>query len=556
MKHCSLVVVLLFIYIFDSNVFAQSAVSTNVDQTISHMTLEERVGQLFLIGVNGLDFNSVNAQKLRTLRPGGIIFFGRNIKSAEQISRFTFDFQEAALSLNMPPLFTAVDQEGGSVTRLKHWPPIPSAAAVGRAGDLDLAFKMSLFAGQILKTLGFNMNLAPVLDLSDPLEKSFIGSRSYGDDPNQVASFGAAVTTGFGAAGVVTVAKHFPGHGGAAADSHLGLPVVRRSMSYLKSSDLVPFQVLSRHERLPGLMVAHIAFPLIETTSLPVTYSKVFLSQYLRSELHYSGLIMTDDLEMLGAQGIKDPGERALRAIQAGADIIMVAWNPASQKRAYAGLVNAVKTGRLSEDRLNQSVRRILSSKASLHLDQVNTRPTKKELEVLVYHRELQSVIDRVVTKNLIFSSADEWARLLSRDREVLLISSDLRFNNSFQNALSNRRLRTYYVDKNVTSEQLRNELRQYPKHYDFIYFAGSALSLKLLSGLSRFDRSRLYLITTELPYMVPSAADYKSVFYSYTKHPNLGGLFYQSLAQAKARAYNQTRTPANQESYGSKNHQ
>ncbi len=541
MKLCSLVIIAFCIFYFNSNTLAQPMNSTNVDDILSRMSPEDKIGQLFLLGINGYNYNEINSQKLRVLRPGGIILFGRNIKSADQLSRLLFSFQNDAKTIGLPPLFTAVDQEGGSVTRLKHWPPIPSAAAVGRAGDIDLAYKMALFTGQILKTLGLNMNLAPVLDLSDPLEKSFIGSRSYGDDPEQVVRFGGAIITGYEAAGVISISKHFPGHGAAVADSHLSLPVAQSSLADLKANDLIPFQNLANKQRLPGLMVAHIAFPMVDVSAAPVTYSRKFLSTYLRSELNYKGLIMTDDLEMLGAQGIKDPGERAFHAIQAGADIIMVAWNPASQKRAYDGLLNALKTGRLSEARVNQSVRRILTAKNTFHIEDERQLPSKEELQVLVYHRELQAAIDRVVTKNLALSSVDEWTHFLNKSREVLLISTDQKFTDSFQHAFLNPRLRTLILNTESSVEDLRFQLSQYPKHYSLLYFAGSSHGIRLLRGLTRAERSRLYLITTELPYMVRSSADYKGVFYSYTKHPNLGALFYDSLLQAQGRAPAQT---------------
>ena len=495
------------------------------------MSTEEKVGQLLLIGIHGLELDATNREKLRDLEPGGVILFGRNIKTADQVAKLLYDIQLEAVRQKVLPVFTAVDQEGGAVTRLKTWPPLPSAAAIGRAGDPDLAFKLALFTGQVLKTLGFNMNLAPVLDLADPHAKSFIGSRSYGEDAETVSRFGSAVIAGYASSGVLTVSKHFPGHGGAVADSHLQMPVVRRTLESLERSDLMPFVELAAQKRIPGVMIAHIAFPMIDRSETPATYSKVFLANYLRRDLAYDGLVMTDDLEMLGARGVKDPGERAVRAIEAGADILMVAWNPPSQKRAFSSLLAAVTSGRISRERLDQSVLRILTAKSDFQISEPFRRASPKELSVMMSHRELFSAIEHVVAKNLALSAVDQAAGLFDLDREYLIVSDDKVFAESFQHALQRRRIKWIGYSKHADPTVLAAHIQNYPKHFAIVFYAGSPNSVSILNRLPASIRQRLYVVTTEMPFQIRSAGDFRGAFFSYTKHPNLGGLFFKAVA-------------------------
>lgn len=501
-----------------------------LQESLQKLSLEEKVGQLLIIGVNGYEMNAINKVKLRTLKPGGIILFGRNIKTAPQVSAFLHSLQKEALANQTPPLFTAIDQEGGSVTRLRHWPPLPSAAAVGRTGDVDIAFKLGLFSGQMLRALGINMNLAPVLDLSNPLERSFIGSRSFGDDPALVTRFGSAIISGYTAANVITISKHFPGHGSAVGDSHKAMPTVKRTLASLKATDLKPFSELVKQRQLPGVMLAHISYPLIDASLLPATYSKPLVSEFLRKDLGFDGLVMTDDIEMLGAKGISSPAERTIRAIEAGADMVMIAWNPSSQEKAFYGLLDSVKKGRISTDRVDASVKRILKLKLMHDLNNSIEPLPPRELEFMVSHRELRSTIDRVVLKNISYSHLPGESIKLSSYSEALLISHDTRFFESFRKNFRIPRLITHNLLTNPSRQSLINKIERTPKHYLIILHAGTLETVRTINTLSKQQRSRLVVLTSELPYNVRGLSDYKTIFFSYTRHPDLGELFAKAI--------------------------
>lgn len=519
-----------------------SPLTTNVEE----MSLEERIGQLLLIGVNGTELNKINRDRIASLKPGGVIFFGRNIKSAKQVSRFNYGIQKYARLLNLPPLFIALDQEGGSVTRLKSWPPLPSAAAVGRAADLNLAWKLAFFTGQMLRTLGFNVNLAPVLDLSDPYQNSFIGTRSYGHHPEAVSKIGSAVINGYSSSNVMTVAKHFPGHGAAIGDSHRSTPVIASTLASLKESHLMPFASLAKHRLLPGVMVAHIAMPKLDHTNLPATFSPSLLQNILRKDLSYSGLVFTDDIEMLGAKSFLTPEARAVAAFKAGADVIMVAWNPSSQKRAHRALLAAVRRGEISENRLNQSVRRILSAKAAFAMGAPQKAPSLSELEKLVSHRELYAVIDKVVEKNIFLSDSARVLGSLFGSGEILLLSDNAAFNKSLLGAAPNERVRIFNLYGDYTLSMIQKIIEKHSQNLHILICATRPKTLKMLNALSAKTRQQVILLTSEAPYSVKAASEYKTVFYSYTRHPQLGRLFAQAM---------HSRAPATEErKNGSKN--
>lgn len=519
-------------------------VTTNVEE----LSLEKKIGQILLIGVNGTELNKINRERIASLSPGGVIFFGRNIKNARQVSLFNYNIQKYAQSLNLPPLFIALDQEGGSVTRLRSWPPLPSAAAVGRAADLNLAWKLAFFTGQMLRTLGFNVNLAPVLDLSDPYQSSFIGTRSYGHHPETVSKIGSAVINGYSSSNVMTVAKHFPGHGAAIGDSHRSTPIIPASLASLKETHLMPFANLAKHRLLPGVMVAHISMPKLDRTNLPATFSPSLLQNVLRQDLSYSGLVFTDDIEMLGAKSLRTPEARAIAAFKAGADVIMVAWNPSSQRRAYRALLAAVRSGEISESRLNQSVQRILSAKAAFAMTAPQKAPSLSELEKFVSHRELYAVIDRVVEKNLFLSDSARTLGSLFGSSEILLMSDNEAFNKSLLGAAPSERVRIVNLSAKYTPSRLERIIKGHAQNLHILICATKARTLKILNALSADARQQAILLTSEAPYSVKSASEYKTVFYSYTRHPQLGRLFAQTM---------HSRVPATEEKkHGSKDHQ
>jgi beta-N-acetylhexosaminidase len=323
------------------------------------MNLRRAIGQLFILGVEGHEPSAALEAFVGEIAPGGVILFSRNLRGPGEIAALTAGLQAAAPA----PLFIAIDQEGGSVSRLG--PPFtqwPGASRVGAVGSSQLTYAMARAMAREMLAVGITMNLAPVLDvLSNPANPVMAG-RCFGGDPEVVAEFGAAFFRGLDDEGVLAVGKHFPGHGDTAVDSHLALPVVPHTIARLRAVELVPFAKAIR-EGIPGLMTAHLLVPAVDAER-PATLSESILTTLLRAQLRFSGLILSDDLLMRGVADTAPPGEAAIRFLEAGGDLILICADEAAQRQAFAAVAGAVEGGRLSEARVRASCDRIGKAKA------------------------------------------------------------------------------------------------------------------------------------------------------------------------------------------------
>ncbi len=323
------------------------------------MTLREAIAQLFIFGFEGRVPSQALKAFLHECNPGGLILFARNLGSPEEVAALTSGLQAASPT----PLFIAIDQEGGRVARLG--PPFtqwPSPSAVGAFGSVKLTYALGEAIAKELLAVGINMNLAPVLDVLTNPENPVMAGRSFGADPQSVAQLGTAFFWGHRDIGVLAVGKHFPGHGDTAVDSHLALPVVRHNLARLLAVELAPFiEVIG--EGIAALMTAHLLVPALDPVR-PATLSRAILSDLLREQLGFAGLIMSDDLLMQGIADTTPPGEAAVRFLEAGGDLILICQDEVAQREALAAAADAAKTGRLSEKRLQASCDRIARAKA------------------------------------------------------------------------------------------------------------------------------------------------------------------------------------------------
>lgn len=344
-----------------------------MEARIQKMSLEEKVGQLFQIGFSNSDLNYEVKDMIENYHVGGIIYFGRNLKNPKQTAELSSKLQSLALkSESEIPLFISADQEGGTVTRLKGVTHFPGNMVLGAAADVDLAFKTGKAVGSELKNLGININLAPDLDVNNNPDNPVIGVRSFGEDPELVSKLGISYMEGLHSEGVIATAKHFPGHGDTATDSHLSLPVIDHSRERLDKIELVPFR-RAIEAGIDVIMTSHVYFPTIEKeTGIPATLSKAVLTGLLRKELDFKGLVITDCMEMDAIVNEFGTVEGAVRTIEAGSDAVLISHSYQKQKKAINAVVEAVKSGRISEQRINESVKRnlILKSKR-INLDTV-----------------------------------------------------------------------------------------------------------------------------------------------------------------------------------------
>lgn len=336
--------------------------------------IEDQIGQIIVSYIDGDKANESTFEFLHTHRPGGIILYNWSniLETPDQIKALCLGLQDQARAADLPPLFIAVDQEGGLKARLRTgFTEFPGNAALGRADSEELAYISAKEMGHEMMEVGINFTCAPVVDVNSNHDNPVIGIRSYGDDPDQVTKLGSAASRGFSDAGVISCLKHFPGHGDADIDSHLSLPVINKTRADLDEVELLPFRTILNHS--PAIMTAHLKIPEIDERN-PATLSKELLTTLLRNEWGYEGLIVTDSLTM-GAicETCGDIGEAAVRAFEAGNDILLVGGKTGDGFRDSShdqdlicvrdALINALRTGRISEQRLQQSLTRIAQTK-------------------------------------------------------------------------------------------------------------------------------------------------------------------------------------------------
>ena len=325
------------------------------------MTLHQKIGQMLLFGWK----TAAQADALVTeFAAGGVVLMGRNIGTPAETAASIAHLQALARQNSLPPLFVAVDQEGGRVQRLgpPRYPRRPSQREVGASADPADARTAAREIGTALKSLGFNWDFAPVLDIDSNPQNPVIGDRAYSSDPQTAAALGIAGIAGFQEdAGILACGKHFPGHGDTDTDSHFALPTIRRSRAALDAVELIPFRA-AISSGVAALMTAHILFPTLDP-HLPATLSPTILTGLLREELGFGGLIITDDLEMKGVAAHWGAPEAAVLAVLAGADLLLCCHEWETQRAIQAALLSAVETGRVTEARLDQSIACLAAAK-------------------------------------------------------------------------------------------------------------------------------------------------------------------------------------------------
>ncbi|MCA9473142.1 MAG: beta-N-acetylhexosaminidase [Nitrospirales bacterium] len=323
------------------------------------MSLRQQVGQLFMIGFDGTELSPGLISWIQEYQPGGIILFARNLVDAPQIARLTNALQALSAS---SPLLMAIDQEGGKVSRLPEGFTIfPPAATVAACGSSDYAYHTAAVTAEELRAVGFNMNMAPVLDVNTNPANPIIGDRAFSSTPEHVCTFGNATISGLHDHGVIACGKHFPGHGETTKDSHKELPVVALSKERLEQVELQPFRSAIAHG-LMTMMSAHVHYPALDDT-VPATLSYDIMTRLLREELGFSGVILSDDLEMNAIAEHTSMGDAAVRSVQAGVDVILICHQQSRQAEAIEAIEQAVSQGDISKDRLDQSLARISSLK-------------------------------------------------------------------------------------------------------------------------------------------------------------------------------------------------
>ena len=341
---------------------AQSKLSPEekVDKLVANMSDADKVGQLLMIGIHGKTLNDDAKFMINEYRVGGIILFDRNMESKDQVKSLIADINKTGKSAGLTPLFIGIDQEGGAVARMEdQLIKVPPAEELGKE-PIEQAVSLAKQSGTELKDLGFNINFAPVADLG------LTYGRSFSTNPDEVVRYASAVGKAYDEAGLWYSYKHFPGIGKTDVDLHADTSVVPVSKKTLLNEDTKVFVDLVKQSKpnTYAIMVSHAMYPQIDPDH-PSSLSKTIITDWLRKDMGYNGVVVTDDMDMGALAKHYTFGDMAVQSILAGSDILLVCHEYEHMQEAYNGLMKAVKDGRISKERLDESVKRILLMKMS-----------------------------------------------------------------------------------------------------------------------------------------------------------------------------------------------
>ncbi len=360
-----------------SEEFVETAVlsdQSRVEDLIKGQSLEKKISQLFICtpealtgGENVLEAGETARRRFEEFPVSGIIYMGKNLKNPSQTKKMLSDMQSYSQSCLGLPLIQCVDEEGGTVSRIASnasygVKDVGNMSDVGKSGDQTKAYESGKYIGSYLSELGFNLDFAPVADILTVSNNKLMEKRSFGSDKNLVSQMAVSLSKGLESEGVLSCAKHFPGHGNTVEDSHKGFAVSNKSMAELEETELQPFRA-EMDSGISMIMVGHISLPEVTGDKTPSSLSPKIVEGILRKRMGYNGVVTTDAMNMGAVVNHYSNGEAAVLAIEAGCDIILA---PDDLNLSRNALLQAVKSGRISEDRIDESLKRIYRLKLSL----------------------------------------------------------------------------------------------------------------------------------------------------------------------------------------------
>ena len=488
-----------------------------VDEIISNMTLSQKIGQMFVVGFNGTTLPDSLLQAVNDYNFGNVIYMGYNVTSPSTLSALTDSIQNLMIEKNTVLAFISTDQEGGRVARLTNGGThFISNMALAATNDYNNTYLEGVAMGQELRNYGINVNFAPVLDVNNNPNNPIIGIRSYSDNPLKVGLFGVNMFAGMQSENVMGCSKHFPGHGNTSVDSHYGLPQIDTKMDELYQTELAPF-ISAISNGIDSIMTTHIIFSAIDKT-YPATLSEKVLTDLLRNELGFEGLIITDGMEMDAvSKNFGGYDQTAIKAVKAGVDILTYTTiaNPIT---AHKALMNAVKNNEISEERINESVKRILLKKLKYDILDNPLAKNNDLTELLKANEELNIKF----AMNSLTQVKGEFNGLNKEDK-ILIISPETSYDlgdhlssNSFANyAWNYLKNRGYNCDYEVISNNISkgdsSTILQKAKEYDQVIVAlsnvktsGYSRSASFVNNLSQLN-NKLLVIALDTPYDIMS---------------------------------------------------
>lgn len=363
-------------------------IDERVEDTLSNLTLEEKIGQMLIVFYTSNEMDNTLKSALTDVKPGGFILFSENITTYDKTLQFIKDIK----STSDIPMFISIDQEGGNVQRLlsleEDVSNIPYMNYVGNTNDIKLAEDVGRVIAEELRVFGINMDFAPVIDVYSNLDNKVIGKRAFGSDSMLVSTMGISLGKGLLENGVIPVYKHFPGHGNTSVDSHYSLPVVTKTKDELLSLDLIPFKN-AIDSGAEVIMIGHLAVPNITGDDTPASISKSLITGLLKNEMGFDGLVVTDALNMGALTKNYSQEEIYVKAIDAGVDLLLM---PSSSRKAVSTIKDAISKGVISEEQIDESVRKILKLKYEKIEDSYNSYLPKEYLN----SKEHQDILNKI----------------------------------------------------------------------------------------------------------------------------------------------------------------
>ena len=366
-----------------------SEIDKKVEETLNNMTIDEKIGQMMIIFYTKDYLDNTLKSALTDIQPGGFILFKDNITTYER----TLDFVKNMKGLVKIPMFISIDEEGGKIQRLTNLygskiTYIPDMYDLGLKDDIDLTYEVGKVLAEELMVFGINMDFAPVIDVYSNKDNQVIGKRSFGNSAELVAKHGLSLAKGLEDNGVIAVYKHFPGHGNTSVDSHAELPIVTKTKEELMELDLIPF-IEAIKNNASVIMVGHLAVPNITGDNIPASLSKTLITDFLKNELGFKNLVITDALNMKAITNYFGEEEVCGKAVEAGVDILLM---PTSSRTCLKSVKKALENGTITEERINESVRKILKLKYEKIEENYNNYLDSSYLN----SNEHQEIIDKI----------------------------------------------------------------------------------------------------------------------------------------------------------------
>ncbi|KPA09923.1 beta-glucosidase [Candidatus Magnetomorum sp. HK-1] len=457
---------------------------------IEKLSLEEKIGMTLMVGVSGHHPDKTMYHRMEKQYISAYLLFQKNTPDIETTKSLTDELHHMADKLGVAPLLVAIDQEHGRVIRLKKGVTrLPAAYGLGRLNNPIYVQNACYIAGQELRALGININFAPVADINSNPENPIIGTRSFGENPSRVSEMVRHAVRGYKDAGIICSAKHFPGHGDVSIDSHLDLPVSKKSLDELHKTELLPFKA-AISESVPMIMTAHIAYPEIDSNN-PATLSPVILTQLLREEMHYDGIIISDDLEMKALNRCGEITDLAIKMINAGCDMLIISENlthDVSVDDIYQALFRAVQDKIISIERLNKSIKRILNLRQGL------LEKDDLQKDIIRHSKSIQA--SHHMMREIFFENPHSKHFPISCDPNQLCILSDIEDILNICPGIHTRRL---LLNKELSKEKIQSLLATSDEIFIFL----SRISyLELLETIDWQPNQKIRFFSLNNPYI------------------------------------------------------